>query len=291
VHERRLARAAGEVVPVRPELTAVVDALEENSRQYPMLLELDHTVSTFAPKRLHAAAQREPALLVVAALSLWAASCATPQRVAARVPVASWGTMREALRDGRTEPRVALAGLAARSAVGVGALAGLAGEVTIADGRVLVATAEGEECRVAEAEDGAAATLLVRAEVEQWQEWPLPDCATYRELDSAVAARLRQCGFDPTQPTPIRVRGRGTRVEYHVVAGACPIANPSGPPPWRFAGPLEHVELIGFYVEGAAGRWTHHTASSHLHVVAPGRMGHLDDLALADAVLLVPAAP
>ncbi len=206
------------------------------------------------------------------------------------VPVRSWGSMREALRNGQSEARVELAGLAGGGAIGVGALAGLAGEVTIANGRVFVATVDGDDCHVTDSpDDGAAATLLVHAQVTTWRVYPLPDCATYLELEAAIAAELKRHGFDPTIPTPVRVRGHATQLEYHVIAGACPIADPTGPAPWRFARPLDDVELVGFFVEGAAGRFTHHDRRSHLHVLAPQRTGHLDAVSLSDAVLRLPA--
>lgn len=227
--------------------------------------------------------------LSLVSLSVWVNGCKAPQ--GATPLVSTWGTIREVLRDGRSEPRVGLAGLGRNGAVGVGALAGLGGEVTIVGGRVLVARADGSDCLVTEASSGAAATLLVHAEVERWQERPLPDCETYEQLDAAIAGQLARCGFDRRQPTPVRIRGHAEHVEYHVVAGACPIANPSGPAPWRFSGPIAEVELVGIYVEGAAGRWTHHLHDSHLHVVAPGRMGHLDAVTLTDAGLLLPARP
>lgn len=206
--------------------------------------------------------------------------------------VESWGTMREALRLGRSEARVSLDGLAADGAIGVGALAGLAGEVTIVDGRVLISTAGAGDrsCVLREAPGGAAATLLVRAEVDHWQERSLPDCASYDALEAAIAAALRANGFDAATPTPVRVRGRASRVAFHVIDGACPIADPDGPAPWRFDGAIDDVELVGFYVEGAAGRYTHHTRSSHLHVVAADMMGHLDDVWLTDVSLRLPVA-
>jgi hypothetical protein len=48
------------------------------------------------------------------------------------------------------------------------------------------------------------------------------------------------------------------------------------------------VELVGFFAEGAAGRLTHHGRRSHLHAVADEVMGHLDEVALERAVLLLP---
>ncbi|MEZ5979662.1 MAG: acetolactate decarboxylase [Planctomycetota bacterium] len=202
--------------------------------------------------------------------------------------VESWGTMREALRDRHSEARVRLGGLASDGAIGVGALAGLAGEVTIANGSVWVARVDGGARRTTEATADDAATLLVRAEVASWREVPLPDLASYDALESAVAAALVREGFDPSEPTPVRVTGRATHLELHVIHGACPIAHPEGPPPWRFAGAVDRVELVGFHVEGAGGSLTHHGRRSHLHVLADGGTGHLDAVSLEDAVLYVP---
>ncbi len=233
-------------------------------------------------------AARSPVSPVLAVFLVGAGttSCAAPP--ADTVAVETWGTMRAALRQGDAVARVSLAGLQSHSAIAVGALADLAGEVTILDGRVLVAVAEGGECRVSDAPPEAAATLLARAEVPAWRALPLPDCSSYDALEAAIGEALDRCGFDRRQPTPVRIRARTPHIEFHVVAGACPIANPTGPPPWRFAGALEQVELVGFYVEAAAGTWTHHDRCTHLHVVAPERMGHLDAVATRDAVLLVP---
>lgn len=233
--------------------------------------------------------------LVVTFAAVWLiAGCAgrstSTDPVPTSVPVRIWGSMREALREGQSEARVELAGLAGGGAIGVGALAGLAGEVTIANGHAFVATVDGDACHVTDAPaDGAAATLLVHAPVTSWRVYPLPDCPTYGDLESAISAELERQGFDPTIPTPVRVRGRASHLEYHVIAGACPIADPTGPAPWRFSGSLDDVELVGFFVEGAAGRFTHHDRRSHLHVLAPQRTGHLDAVSLSDAKLRIPA--
>lgn len=230
------------------------------------------------------------------ALILVIASCgAPPPTPPAEVEVKTWGTMREVLREGRSGGRVALTALGSHDAVGVGAMANLTGEVTVLDGRVLVAEGEGSGRegvpipRVRNALPGDSASLLVLARVSAWDEVSVRDCASYEDLETVIAEHLRERGDDLAKPTPVRIRGRATHLALHVIAGACPIANPSGPRPWRFSGPLEDVELVGIYVEGASGRLTHHDRSSHLHAVADEVMGHLDGIALEDAVLLLPA--
>ena len=217
---------------------------------------------------------------------LLAGACAAPAAPGLR----TWGTFREALRDGRSEARIALEGLATGHTIGVGALAGLAGEITIVDGETLVATSEpgAATANVRAAGPGDHATLLVVDDVPEWRPYELGDVRSYDELEARIATQLQRLGCDPTAATPVRVRGKAPHLALHVIAGSCPFANPGGPPPWRFAGAAEHVELVGFYVEGAAGRLTHHDRTSHLHAVCDAAMGHLDDVALTGAVLLLP---
>lgn len=202
--------------------------------------------------------------------------------------VRTFGAMRDVLRNGNDEGRVVITDVATPAAVGVGALAGLRGEVTITGGRVHIAERDGDGLTVRAPRAGERATLLVVGEVAVWTELPLPDCRDYASLEEQIAAALRGRGDDPFAPTPVRITGRANNLQMHVIAGACPIANPSGPSPWRFDGPADDVELVGFYVEDAAGKLTHHNRSSHLHAVADGRAGHLDEVVLVDAKLFVP---
>jgi hypothetical protein len=230
--------------------------------------------------------------LLVLPLLLSACAGAPPPPAAEAPRVTTWGTMREVLRQGRSEGRAELAGLGG-VAVGVGALEGLAGEVTIRDGEVLVSRPPdgGGGVRVEGPRPGERAALLVTAEVDAWEAYVLPACDDYAGLEAAIQEALAAAGIDPAEATPVRVRGRASAVSVHVIAGACPIARPEGPPPWRHQGAGE-VELVGIAVRGAAGRLTHHDRSSHLHAVLDGgrTAGHLDGVALeGGAVLLLPA--
>ena len=45
---------------------------------------------------------------------------------------------------------------------------------------------------------------------------------------------------------------------------------------------------VEHFVEGAVGVLTHHSRRSHLHAIAGGKAGHLDDISLRDARLLLP---
>ena len=219
------------------------------------------------------------------------AACSSAPTTQVRV----WGSMREALRQGHDEARVVPLDEARPTSVGVGALAGLEGEVTVVDGRVLVS--EGAAPVPARAAtDADAATLLVLADVPAWTESTLPACADLAALEAAVLARLAVLGRDPGIPTPLRIRGRATALDLHVIAGNCPVANPAGPAPWRHHAAAVDVELVGVLADGAAGWLTHHTGVTHLHAVTGGPAGeltgHLDGVALeAGATLSLPAGP
>jgi len=206
------------------------------------------------------------------------------------VGLRSFGSMREVLRQGHDEGRVDLAQFGTKETIGVGALAELAGEVTILDGKVLVATAQDGNATVRTATPADRATLLIAEDVRDWQAFAIGPCGSYAQLEQRIAELLRAQGRDLTTPTPVTVVGKAARLQVHVIAGACPIATPDGPKPWRYDGAVANVKLVGFYVEGAAGKWTHHNHQSHLHAVSDQVMGHLDDVELTGAIVSLPAA-
>lgn len=228
---------------------------------------------------------RDPRPLLTA-LSAVLAACAAPE---AATTVQVHGSMRDVLRMGRDHGRVVIAAVTRPGSIGVGALAGLDGEVTILNGRAVVTQRRGANAVTRPPRAGEQAAMLVTAEVPSWTERVLPPCEDYAALEEQVRAALDAHGLDPRAPTPFMVTGRAQRLQMHVIAGACPIATPSGPAPWRFDGPAEEVTLVGFYAEGAAGRLTHHTHSSHLHAVTARGAGHLDDVCMERPRLFLPA--
>lgn len=216
--------------------------------------------------------------------------------------VQTWGSMREVLKEGATEGRVALAedgafvGSGGSEWVGVGALEGLAGEVTIGGQRVWVSAVEEGKLSVRPAEPGDRAALLVAAEVDGWTVFSLGPQADLLALEAALGALLEDEGYRLDVPVPVRLTGRAAALDLHVIDGACPIANPDGPPPFRgsYSG---RVTLVGVYAEGRAGELTHHGRRTHLHAVVEGEggtpvaAGHLDDLQLEEVSVFLPERP
>lgn len=225
---------------------------------------------------------------ILLSLSLLAGCVQAVPQSAPSNDVQTWGSMREALKMGDSEGRVVLEDVVRANSFGIGALAGLEGEVTVIDGRAFLAIAEGESLVVRDLNANDEATLLVLAEVTEWQVHTLPACASYDELESAIAAVLIERGFALNEPTPFHISGEANHVALHVINGSCPIANPAGTKPWRFEGNVRAVDVVGFFVEGSAGELTHHNHRSHAHVMTQDQAicGHMDDIALAAGALL-----
>jgi hypothetical protein len=236
-------------------------------------------------------------ILVLALL----AGCSTHGPAA--IDVQQHGGMREVMREGRTESRVDLMEIVDPGLIGVGALAGLAGEVTILDGQVWVARADGDDVRMSGPTPmpGDHATLLTVATVQQWQrvECAMEGPVTGEALERLIERSAQAVGVDTDRPFPFVIDGVVEQLEIHCVNGFCPHASgpvPADAKPWRWSAddPLP-VRIVGFYAPGAAGVMTHHGTSLHIHALldAKGRVltGHIDAVTLRPgASLRLPVA-
>lgn len=199
--------------------------------------------------------------------------------------------MRDVMREGKTEARLSLAQAIEEPHVfGVGAMEGLAGEVTIVDGNVWIASVVDGAVQtrgpIPAAHD--AATLLTHASVPNWAiiEIALPANAQTLERVIAEAAAMR--GMDVDQPFPFLFKGPVTRLDLHVIDGFCPVGGTPAPgagEPWRRT--IENhpdVTIIGFFARNQAGVMTHHGTVLHMHALLEIDVGlvaaHVDDVAV-----------
>ncbi len=207
-----------------------------------------------------------------------------------RGEIRSWGSLREALRDGRSEARVALADVAREGVWGVGVLEGLAGEITIADGEVWITEGDAASpvttrTRAAEAR----ATALFTAEVAEWQELTVEEAVDPSVLDAYLASRARAVGLDPTRPFPFVVEGALVHLGMHVVAGECPIrarrmGRAMASPAYELHASSVTGRLVGIYASDSSGILCHAGSKSHAHVLLdgdPALTGHVETVGLA----------
>ncbi|MFT7679268.1 MAG: hypothetical protein ACI8QC_003269 [Planctomycetota bacterium] len=204
--------------------------------------------------------------------------------------------MREVLRDGHTEGRVELNGLVGPHTIAVGAMAGLAAEITIDRGHADLAEVLDAQAAdgllIRHPQPGEEAALLLLANVPEWTQHRLPAVPDLASLERAVCEAAQAVGIDTSGPVPFRVEGIAKQLQLHVLDHSCPIADPDGPAPWTYKGSGDAVVLVGFYAENAGGVLTHHGQSSHVHAIVPAQhvSGHLDALSMMPTgILFLPA--
>jgi alpha-acetolactate decarboxylase len=240
-------------------------------------------------KRIHSSS---PIYAFALAICMLFASCSSTPKKQPDTRLRSWGTMREVLREGKTRARVNLSHVARKGTWGVGALASLEGEITIIDGKASLAVVKDGKHTHRKLSKKDVATLLVLAEVERWDEQPLVEARTLKDLERVLESAIARSAFrSGKQPVPIRIEGRLDDLAIHVIQGACPVASPDGPAPWRWHGRTDHGTLVGIYCEGSEGKLTHHSSRMHLHAVFKTESGqtlsgHVDDVALGEGVRL-----
>jgi alpha-acetolactate decarboxylase len=216
------------------------------------------------------------------------------------------GNFQRMMHTGNASGQVALAALSQQSGTwGVGATAGLKGEIVQIDGRLLVSPGSDEQGRVRLPQEGEEAVLFAGGRVQAWQELTVP-----RDMDSAafeafVLERAQSLGLAPDQPFVYRVDGRFPHLLWHVVTGEKGPGGGHGAHGGDNAGhanersdmrlfrqPGARGQLIGVY-SGAAleGTVSHPGERFHMHYAdaAATVSGHVDRYSIAaGAVLKLP---
>lgn len=203
-----------------------------------------------------------------------------------------WGSVVEVNRDGRTEGRVRVHdAVKGPTTIGIGALEGLGGELTIVDGATWTSRVE-RGGRVSTLHGAALedrATFLVTADVDEWVEIPVPFEIDLRELADLA-------GFRDAEWTamPFVVKGRLRALRSHVVNGACPLRADTRPENAPARRDYEGIygTLVGFLTRDVSGTISHPNDPSHVHVVGGGDdsfTAHVEDVRVgAGSILRVP---
>jgi hypothetical protein len=130
------------------------------------------------------------------------------------------GNFQRMMHSGNTSGQVALAAVPQRGGTwGLGATAGLKGEIVQIDGKLLVSPGSDLQGRVRPPQDGEQAVLFASGRVQAWQ-----DVAVPRDMDAAafgafVQERAQALGIALDQPFVFRVDVRFPHLLWHVVTG------------------------------------------------------------------------
>ena len=230
------------------------------------------------------------------ALVLFSCQAAGPEhRSAWSGELEQWGTLRAALRDGQVEARVRVADVAREGVWAVGALEGLRGEITIADGEVWISEGGAERAVTTRGRDSeASATVLFAAEVAEWHELTLEADVDPSVLDAFLAEQAAAVGIDVSAPFPFVVDGGLEHVRLHVIGGECPIrarmlGRAATFPPYELDLAAAPGRLVGIYAPDSGGVVCHAGSRSHAHALLEadgGLTGHVETVGLRSGSIL-----
>ncbi len=243
---------------------------------------------------------------MVVAVALVAATPALPQRMRpsedASMPrtqqpydVETFGEFRRLIRLGDFDAKVQLGAVTAkRPTVGVGAVAGALGEITIYEGKLIISYGEPGAHPDANSESAA---LLTIASPDGWQSVTVDRDVAPQEIESFLAAAARAHGIDAEKSFPFEIEG--TLMSYFMHVNARPTGGPHGmglPVAISVETRGDEIEgkVAGVYVSvDLVGIATHGGERTHAHWVSPDgkSTAHLDRWGLkAGAALLLPKA-
>ena len=196
------------------------------------------------------------------------------------------GALRAMMHEGQTGAAVTLDGLTPDETLfAVGAMADLAGEITVAGGLVHLAWPEGvgraRYRLMRESSQGAA--LLVAANVPSWQSFPIDRRILFDDLDAEVARFAALAGLPAKGRIPFLIEGPFEKLQIHVIDGR---RLPGGESTHqdhvaaavRTMWPEARATLVGFFSATDQGVFTHMGSMTHVHAVVEGTLasGHVD---------------
>jgi alpha-acetolactate decarboxylase len=200
------------------------------------------------------------------------------------------GNFKRMLHSGDVSGKVALASIPfSAGTYGLGALAGLQGEILIWEGTVLVTPGESNSGSTQSPRADDQAALLIIAQVKDWEEEQVPSDMTLAEFERFLMSAADSRGIDIKKPFPFLLRGEITDYTWHVVTGAAKrhgsgAIHQQGHAGNRiFSGAEIKGKLVGFYsAEELEGVISHPGERLHIHYADDGIKisGHLDSFVI-----------
>lgn len=167
----------------------------------------------------------------------------------------------------------------------IGALADLAGEITVVAGRAYVSYPDGATATRTEvgATSPASASLLVAAQVPLWTAVITEQAISFAELDKAIPRLAAIAGLDTAGRFPFLVEGTFADLAWHVIDGTRLTAGGNSHQDHLAAAVTTRLEratgtLLGFYSTTDGGVFTHMGSATHVHATLdkPLATGHVD---------------
>lgn len=139
-----------------------------------------------------------------------------------------YGNFKQMMHTGDTKGQVSLSKLSATPGTwGVGALAGLKGEIIQIDGKILVSLGQDPKGAVHAPAQNDSAVLWASGQVKQWDTLKVPTDMTQPQFEKFVEQQAAIQKIDLAQPFVFRVTGNFAHLIWHVVTGESPSSSSS----------------------------------------------------------------
>ncbi|TPW17183.1 MAG: hypothetical protein FD129_475 [bacterium] len=225
-----------------------------------------------------------------------AGGVATPKPPAWDGQVQVHGTFRAMFHEGKVGSVVSLDSLTPNPTLyGVGALADLAGEVTIVGGTAYLAYPVSPDSARTDttAVSAAGATLLVTADVPAWRAVRIDTSIVFEAMNDRIMALAAAAGMDVDTRFPFRLTGEFEDLEWHVVDGRLLKAGGTSHEDHLAASTRKSMaratgSLIGFYSNHDERVFTHMGSYTHVHCALdrPLASGHVDHVTIPAGALI-----
>jgi len=174
---------------------------------------------------------------------------------------------------------------------GLGARAGLQGELLIWDSKPLIAQAKEGRVHLRQSWKDSAA-LLVYSSVAQWSSLSLGNAQTKDSLSKSIPAIAAQHGLDTSQAFPFRLEGTFENLAWHVINWDSSDSIHSHEK-HRQSGAYGReqaiqAEVLGFYSQQHQGIFTHPSSPLHMHYRFKGDQGSWQGMGHVDALTTRP---
>ena len=242
-----------------------------------------------------------PAFLIGLALT----ACATALAPSIKEGLVEFaGSQKNIFDTGKAEPTLTVANMSeSADSYGVGAVAGLDGEITVYRGKPYVTKVRGSSFTVDHG-TGHGSVFAVWTTQSKWREEILPESIKgYVDLQNFVKARATAAGIDVSKPFPFLIGGEPAEVKWHINVDLTE-GKPITPDLFakskaNYLAKNQAMDIVGFYSEAHPGVFISAYAPAikpdsgaknaiHIHLVSrDGRLaGHVDDITLAPGMRL-----
>ncbi|WP_299335225.1 acetolactate decarboxylase [uncultured Psychroserpens sp.] len=175
----------------------------------------------------------------------------------------------------------------------LGAIENLKGEIQIFDSKASNSLVVNDAIKINDSYD-VNASLLVYAQIEEWNTFQMNDALTKSELEAKIFELAQANNVDTEKPFPFLIEGTVSSLDWHVInwKDGDMVHNHKKHKEAGLNGKLTNsdVLILGFYSTKHKAIFTHHTTNMHMHfkTTDDSIAGHVDNVVISEVQIKLP---